>query len=131
MEARSSSSRGSLRPFLKLLMPWPRLRATLGIFLPKSSRRISRMTISSQPPGTPATKSGSAVNGLGLCAGCNYTKEASGWNVVTGSDEKGRHTAEFTTPTGHEHHCMAQAPPGTPRTPMSESEVWLNNRLAA
>ena len=51
--------------------------------------------------------------------------------VVTGSDEKGRHTAEFTTPTGHEHHCMAPAPPGTPRTPMSEIEVWLNNRLAA
>ena len=82
---------------------------------------------------TPHRRGGatSAVNGLGLCAGCNYTKEASGWNVVTGSDEKGRHTAEFTTPTGHEHHCMAPAPPGTPRTPMSEIEVWLNNRLAA
>lgn len=71
----------------------------------------------------------SAENGLGMCAGCNYTKEAPGWTVCTESDEKSRHAAQFTTPTGAHHHSLAPPAPGTPRSPMSDIEVWLNNRL--
>jgi hypothetical protein len=71
----------------------------------------------------------SARNGLGMCAGCNFTKEAPGWTVRTGFSENGTHTAEFTTPTGTHHHSLAPPVPGTPRMPMSEIEVWLNNRL--
>jgi hypothetical protein len=72
----------------------------------------------------------SARNGLGLCARCNYTKEAPGWTVSAEIDESGRHAAQFTTPTGAHHHSLAPPAPGTPPTPMSEIEVWLNNRLA-
>lgn len=72
----------------------------------------------------------SAANGLGLCELCNYTKEAPGWSVSTRTAENGRHTARFTTPTGAHHHSTAPPAPGTPQTPMSEIEVWLNNRLA-
>ena len=42
----------------------------------------------------------SADNGLGLCEHCNYVKEVAGWVVEPEVDEKCRHTAEFTTPTG-------------------------------
>src|SRR5271170_2217258 len=42
----------------------------------------------------------SASNGLGLCERCNYVKEVAGWVVEPGVDEKYRHIAEFTTPTG-------------------------------
>lgn len=73
----------------------------------------------------------SAANGLGLCERCNYTKEAPGWQVGTEIDASGRHRAEFTTPTGDHHHSLAPPPPGTPRVPMSEIEVWLNNTLIA
>lgn len=70
-----------------------------------------------------------AENGLGLCERCNYTKEAPRWTVSAGTDEKGSHTATFTTPTGAHHHSTAPPAPGTSRTPVSEIEVWLNNRL--
>ena len=72
----------------------------------------------------------SGVNGLGLCEGCNYTKETPGWTVRTEVGENGSHTARYTTPTGAHHHSTAPPMPGTPRTPMSDIEVWLNNRLA-
>jgi hypothetical protein len=72
----------------------------------------------------------SAANGLGLCERCNYTKESPGWTVSAGSGENGTHTAEYTTPTGAHYHSTAPPAPGTPPTPMSEIEVWLNNRLA-
>lgn len=71
----------------------------------------------------------SAANGLGLCAGCNYTKESPGWVVTTDVNESGRHTAEFSTPTGAHYHSVAPPMPGTPRTEMGEIEVWLNNKL--
>jgi hypothetical protein len=51
----------------------------------------------------------SAVNGLGECEACNYTKEAPGWQVSTTTDQHGTHTAEFTTPTGARHR--SNAPP--------------------
>lgn len=80
---------------------------------------------------TPRRRGGpsSADNGLGPCERCNYTKEAHGWTVSTGTDESGRHRAVFITPTGAHHHSLAPPAPGTPATPMSDIEVWLNNRL--
>ena len=71
----------------------------------------------------------SAANGLGSCERCNYTKESHGWTVHTGAADNGRHTATYTTPTGDHHHSLAPPAPGTPPTPMSEIEVYLNNRL--
>ncbi len=55
----------------------------------------------------------SARNGLGLCAACNYTKEADGW-IVSTSDADGRHTAEFCTPTGAKYYSLAPPLPGIP-----------------
>ncbi|MBX7433184.1 HNH endonuclease, partial [Mycobacterium sp. Y57] len=45
---------------------------------------------------TPARDGGatSALNGLGDCEACNYTKEAPGWTVTT-SQHNGCHTAEY------------------------------------
>ena len=62
---------------------------------------------------TPARHGGetSARNGLGTCAACNYAKEASGWQVTT-TDEQGRHTAEYRTPTGAVYHSTAPPLPG-------------------
>ncbi|MFN8033723.1 MAG: HNH endonuclease [Mycobacterium sp.] len=67
----------------------------------------------------------SAVNGLGTCEACNYTKEAAGWTVSTEVDENGRHTAEFTTPTGATYRSAAPPAVGTPAvgTPVEQPEV--------
>lgn len=56
----------------------------------------------------------SAGNGLGLCEACNYTKEEAGWSVLAEDAENGRHTAEFTTPTGATYRSTAPPAPGTP-----------------
>lgn len=48
-----------------------------------------------------------AANSAGLCADCNYSKEASGWSTETIPGD--RHTTIITTPTGH--HYRSQAPP--------------------
>jgi len=68
---------------------------------------------------TPHRRGGatSALNGLGTCEACNYTKEAAGWKVATRLDESGRHTAEFTTPTGANYHSIAPPAPGTATEP--------------
>ncbi|MGD9620086.1 MAG: DUF222 domain-containing protein [Mycolicibacterium sp.] len=55
----------------------------------------------------------SALNGLGMCEACNYTKEAPGWIVRT-SDADGGHTAEFRTPTGAVYRSIAPSLPGPP-----------------
>lgn len=80
---------------------------------------------------TPHRRGGptSALNGAGMCEACNYTKEAAGWKVETGVGESGRHTAEFTTPTGAHYHSAAPPAPGTPTTPMTGIEVYLNGEL--
>lgn len=80
---------------------------------------------------TPFRRGGktSAANGLGVCERCNYAKEAPGWTVSTGEGEKRRHSARFVTPTGAHHHSLAPPAPGTPPRPMTEIEVWLNNKL--
>lgn len=71
----------------------------------------------------------SAINGLGACEACNYTKEAPGWEVRTGTAENGLHTAEFTTPTGTSYRSTAPPLPGTPRQPLGEIESRLNHLL--
>ncbi len=71
----------------------------------------------------------SAINGLGACEACNYTKEAPGWEVCTGTAENGRHTAEFTTPTGTSYRSTAPPLPGTPRQSLGEIESRLNHML--
>ena len=70
-----------------------------------------------------------ADNGLGECERCNYTKEADGWEVSAGGLPEQRHSADFRTPTGSHHHSTAPPAPGTPRRPMTEIEIWLNNKL--
>ncbi|NMD57053.1 MULTISPECIES: HNH endonuclease [Tsukamurella] len=46
-------------------------------------------------------------NGQGLCAACNYAKEAAGWRSTVIPDPSGRHTVETRTPTGHVHRSTA------------------------
>jgi hypothetical protein len=69
-----------------------------------------------------------AENALGACERCNYAKEAAGWQVHTNIDETGRHTAEFTTPTGA--HYRSGAPPRAPTITISDLEVRVGIALA-
>ena len=48
-----------------------------------------------------------AVNGQGLCEHCNYAKEQAGWAVRVVPDDSGRHTTEYTTPTGAVYRSTA------------------------
>src|SRR5215207_9877506 len=64
----------------------------------------------------------SAINGLGECERCNYTKEAPGWRV-TASDENSTHTVEFVTPTGARYRSTAPPLPGAPLVAVSEVEI--------
>ncbi|KAA0097898.1 DUF222 domain-containing protein [Mycolicibacterium sp. P1-18] len=73
----------------------------------------------------------SALNGLGECAHCNYTKEAPGWSVTTTGGETGCHTAEFTTPTGARHASTAPRLPGRRTTLYSALDVRMALALAA
>src|SRR6202161_785 len=70
----------------------------------------------------------SAGNGLGLCERCNYVKEVAGWCVESNVDEIGRHTAQFTTPTGA--HYRSAAPPRAPTITTSDVEVRMGITLA-
>jgi hypothetical protein len=65
-----------------------------------------------------------AENGLGECERCNYAKEASGWQVTAGY-EKGVHTAEFVTPTGHRYRSTAPPAPGPVLVHVSEVETRI------
>lgn len=69
-----------------------------------------------------------ADNGLGSCERCNYTKESAGWRVIAAADETGRHTAEFTTPTGHRYR--SKAPQRTLTVTVSEIEARVGIMLA-
>jgi hypothetical protein len=79
---------------------------------------------------TPRNRGGptSALNGLGECERCNYTKEAPGWRVTAG-DENGLHTAEFVTPTGARYRSTAPPLPGAPMITVSEVEVRIGIAL--
>jgi hypothetical protein len=72
----------------------------------------------------------SAVNGLGECERCNYSKEAPGWTVATRCDDKGCHTAEFTTPTGARHRSTAPPLPGMTIVNLSELELHIGIEIA-
>ncbi|WP_126333506.1 HNH endonuclease [Mycolicibacterium chitae] len=67
----------------------------------------------------------SGANGQGLCAACNYAKEAGGWKAATAVDEQGRHSTEFITPTGARHHCTAPPLPGRRFVEVSEIETHI------
>lgn len=72
-----------------------------------------------------------AGNGQGSCACCNYVKEAAGWRVATEIDETGRHTAEFTTPTGRAYRSTAPPLPGSmARVDISEVEAAVEITLS-
>lgn len=75
----------------------------------------------------PAHRGGStsALNGLGECEACNYTKEAPGWAVTT-TDADGAHTAEFRTPTGAVYRSTAPPLPGPPTRTVSVIECGLS-----
>ncbi|MBM7416392.1 MULTISPECIES: HNH endonuclease signature motif containing protein [Nocardiaceae] len=61
-----------------------------------------------------------ADNGMGLCAACNYAKEADGWETTRiREDVAGLHIVRFRTATGHTYDSEA---PASPR-PMSSSSV--------
>ena len=72
----------------------------------------------------------SAVNGLGECERCNYSKEAPGWTVTAACDENSRHIAEFTTPTGARHYSAAPPLPGLVVVDLSEMEVHIGIEIA-
>jgi Domain of unknown function (DUF222) len=72
----------------------------------------------------------SAANGLGMCERCNYAKEAPGWRVTAMMDEMGRHTAEFTTPTGMHYRSTAPPTPGPLQIDVSELEIRIGVALA-
>jgi len=84
----------------------------------------------------------SAVNGQGLCARCNYTKELPGWSTqliptpppaadadegasAGGGPPDGRHRVRTTTPTGHTYDSTAPPLLGLPQPapPMPAAQV--------
>jgi hypothetical protein len=71
-----------------------------------------------------------AANGLGSCERCNYVKEAPGWRVTAKMDETGRHTAEFTSPTGVRYRSGAPPAPGRVEIFVSEIETRIGVALA-
>jgi hypothetical protein len=53
-------------------------------------------------------------NGNGVCAQCNYARQAPDWQIRP--EPEPRHTLKITTPTGHSYRNTAPAPPGHPRS---------------
>ncbi len=70
-----------------------------------------------------------ALNGLGMCARCNFVKESPGWKV-TPSEEDGVHSAEFVTPAGAHYRSTAPPLPGRPLITVSEIEIKIGVELA-
>ena len=69
----------------------------------------------------------SALNGQGLCAGCNFTKQAPGWiQVARPGDEHARHTVTTTTPSGLSARSVA---PELPAPGTLESEQIAPARI--
>ncbi len=67
----------------------------------------------------------SAENGQGLCEACNYAKETRGW-TSRGLD-RGRHTVEIHTPTGHRYtstHPTHPAPNRPRPAPPPDRPEW-------
>ncbi|MGB6181662.1 MAG: HNH endonuclease signature motif containing protein, partial [Rhodococcus sp. (in: high G+C Gram-positive bacteria)] len=53
----------------------------------------------------------SADNGMGLCAGCNYAKEADGFTATRTTGPGEEHVVVLRTPTGHEYTSTPPVPP--------------------
>ena len=53
-------------------------------------------------------------NGVGLCEGCNYTKDLPGWQVTLIVKTDGTSVLDVLSPTGHRHRSRAPSPPGAP-----------------
>ncbi len=70
-----------------------------------------------------------ALNGLGMCAHCNFVKESPNWQVYP-SEENGVHTADFVTPTGAHYRSAAPPLPGRPMVTVSEVEVRIGIEIA-
>ena len=62
-----------------------------------------------------------AENGVGSCERCNYAKESPGWRV-TATNENGRHTAEYVTPTGARYQSTAPPYPATHESKSANSK---------
>jgi len=71
----------------------------------------------------------SAVNGQGLCEGCNYAKQAPGWRARPGPGR--RHTVTTATPTGHIYRSTAPPPPVSRGTPQSRVELFFVDLVLA
>jgi hypothetical protein len=54
----------------------------------------------------------SEANGNGVCAQCNYARQAPDWEIRP--EDGPRHALRITTPTGHSYRGAAPAPPGHP-----------------
>lgn len=80
----------------------------------------------------PAHRDGptTAVNGQGLCERCNYVKEQSGWAVRVVPGESGRHTAEYTTPTGAVYRSTAPPIAGGMRVLTRDIHIVMPRRAA-
>jgi hypothetical protein len=82
----------------------------------------------------PSADGGSTTeaNGQGLCAACNYAKQAPGWHAEPGPEGAGS-SVETTTPTGHAY--LSRPPPQPQATPrrwaadLSESVAERRLRL--
>ncbi len=62
-------------------------------------------------------------NGAGLCAACNYAKEADGWAAQPEPRKRAQlHCYEFTTPSGHRYRSTA--PPLPRPVPIEGVEVY-------
>jgi hypothetical protein len=73
----------------------------------------------------PAGKDGrtSVRNGQGLCEGCNYAKEAPGWESRA---PDGAHREVITrTPTGHEYRSRPPEPPGARQRPSPADQRFV------
>jgi hypothetical protein len=75
----------------------------------------------------------SADNGQGLCASCNYAKQAPGWrSTPVRGPSRSRHVVDITTPTGHRHRSRAPARPRPATSPMpTKAEIYLSELVLA
>jgi hypothetical protein len=68
----------------------------------------------------------SLANGQGLCARCNYAKEAAGWWSRVDPSLRVRHRVLLTTPTGHTY-CSEPPRPPEAGALVSQIELYLSD----
>ncbi|MEO7979965.1 MAG: DUF222 domain-containing protein, partial [Sporichthyaceae bacterium] len=72
----------------------------------------------------------SADNGQGLCAACNYAKQAPGWRAIPGPGGAGE-VVETSTPTHHRYPSRPPPLPGSHTRPTSPMELHVGRLLEA